>query len=97
MGPAAVIYWNSQFANSLDESKLSTTIYDGPPGLPGFMPTFEKPRVLSQTKFEFTLIKPETQGYVELGGDEHPFSVEELADHALASLAFRKFSEVPVD
>lgn len=85
MGPVMVIRWNPRFANTLNESELTIAIYDGPPQLPGFDPLFNKPRVISQTRFDYTLIKPETKGYIEQGKDKSSFSVEELAEHLVAT------------
>jgi hypothetical protein len=85
MGPVLVTRWDPRFSNTLNESELTTTIYDGPPQLPGFDSFFNKPRVLNQARFDYTLIKPETQGYVDRAHNKSSFSVNELAEHLVAT------------
>jgi hypothetical protein len=78
-----VFRWVTQYGNCLDGSVLRVQLYDGPPRLPGLMPTFEEPRRLKETEFDYDLIGPDRHGYVQQGGDRRSFSAEELADHIL--------------
>lgn len=85
LGPFMTIAWIGQYANSLSESALVVRMYDGEPQLPGFVPPFEEARLLQGRKFEFSLVAPESVGYIEKGTNKPSFSVDELADHLLDS------------
>lgn len=89
LGPFLVISWWRHFVNSLDESKLEATFYDGVPRLPGLVPVHDKPRVIERLIFDYRLFAAERHGYVNRSDPEQQLSAEELADYLL-----RKYMDV---
>lgn len=85
LGPVLVISWNSRFSNSLNESSLQAPIYNGSPELPGFTPVFDKPSILSQNNFEYTLIEPEREGYIKQDKEEVSYTIEQMVDYLLSA------------
>ena len=75
-------------ANTLNESKLTVSLWDRHPPFPGVI-HFENPHQLSSRTFRFDLSRSESGAWFENHRDEREYTSEALADELLKWLMER--------
>jgi hypothetical protein len=76
--------WRYKFSNSLQESRINATLWDGHPEWPGQI-TFGEAQILTQRKFVCDFSADKHLFWVEEGKSRR-YSAEELADHLATCL-----------
>ena len=76
------VVWYNRFSNTLKDSELTLTVWEGHPPYPGIMP-FDRPKQLQSLKFHFDLTPYGEYRWQTVGGDQRQFATKELAAFCL--------------
>jgi len=76
------VVWYNRFSNTLKDSELTLTVWEGHPPYPGIM-QFDRPKQLQSLKFRFDLNPYGEYRWQTVGGDQRQFATKELAAFCL--------------
>jgi len=76
---AMLLSWRLKYANTLTDSQLQATLWQGHPPWPGIM-TFEKPVELAALRFEPDLLDDGTAGWTSTRGDRRTVNSSAVLD-----------------
>ncbi len=84
MGPHAglKVSWQYHYANSLTDSKLEVSLWEGHPPFPGVM-HIERPCRRNSEAFIFDLLKSDMPGWKSYGKTDREYDSKSLAEHIL--------------
>jgi hypothetical protein len=84
LGPHAglSVTWQYHYTNSLDDSKLDVTLWEGHPPFPGVM-QWDESRCKNSLSFDFGLLRSETPGWKSTYPPEREFDSKRLAEYIL--------------
>lgn len=84
LGPHAglSVTWQCHYTNSLDNSKLDVTLWEGHPPFPGVMQC-DEPTCKNSLSFDFGLFRSETPGWKSTYPPEREFDSKRLAEYIL--------------
>jgi hypothetical protein len=81
--PALNIYWRYRFSNTLEDARLSVSLWDSHPPFPGIMTAFDEPKKLKEDHFTFDLLPNEQRCWMSSDPHSRWYTSKELASFIL--------------